>query len=132
MLQIDYLSSDGSVTHLVHDDGTKLRVASDDSGALAWNVTGSSRRYPAGATVIVGDKETSDPQGSFGSWTVDQPYGTDMILAIAASSPVFASPRPPFEQQGPYLHDLRAAILDAQARGVKLAGQAILLQTTQR
>ncbi len=36
LLQVDYLASDGLVTHLVHDDGTSVRVTSGDSGAAAW------------------------------------------------------------------------------------------------
>jgi hypothetical protein len=130
LLQVDYLASDGLVTHLVHDDGTTMRVTSGDSGAAAWKRLGSSRRYTAGATVTVGEKNPPDPREALGDWVVDEPYGQDMVLVFATSSPLFKKPRPPDERQDSYLRDLQTALTTAQADGVRLAGQAILLDTT--
>jgi hypothetical protein len=63
---------------------------------------------------------------------VDAPFGTDMIVAIAASAPLFSSPRPADESVPAYLQALRAALDEAQRKGTKISANAILVQTTER
>ena len=62
------------------------------------------------------------------AWTIGEPYGTDMIMAIASSEPLFDRPRPSnAETVSVYLRDLQAAIERARQRGVRLAGAAVTL-----
>ncbi|MCW3473888.1 serine/threonine-protein kinase [Limobrevibacterium gyesilva] len=121
-LQVDYLSSDGSMTHLVADDGASVRVMTGNG----WKVMGPSRVYRPGASAVIGEP---DPKTGDGSWAVDEPFGTDMIVAIASSAPLFSTVRPADDTGATYFRDLKAALEQAQARGVRLAGQAMLLET---
>ncbi len=126
-LQVDYLSSDGSIAHLVTDDGVSVRVMTPSG----WVVTGPSRRYAAGQVVIVGEP---DPAGTtrYGAWAVDEPFGTDMIVAIVSEAPLFREPRPASDAGSAYFRALRTALAAAQARGTRLSGQALLLETVAR
>jgi hypothetical protein len=74
-----------------------------------------------------------DIRGTLGRSAMGVVYevGTDMSLVIAASSPVLKIRRPPDERQDRYLHDLQVAIAIAQGGGVRLAGQAIVRETTE-
>jgi len=103
-LELDYFSSDGSVSHL---HPTQVNPAT-----LAR----------AGSTVLLGNTAKE-------RWQADAPFGTDMIVAIASSSPLFSSPRPVDETVPDYLAALRRALGDANARGDRVAVSAILVQT---
>lgn len=105
-LQIDYFSSDGGITHL-------------HPTAISPPKAEATR-----ATVMFGD--TLEER-----WQVDAPFGTDMIVAIVSSSPLFPSPRPADETVSDYLQALRTAIYDAQRKGARLSGQAVLVQTAE-
>ncbi len=64
------------------------------------------------------------------AWEVGPPYGTDMIIAIASSQPLFDRARPNnVEQAATYLPALQQAVDAAQRRGAKLAGDALTVDT---
>jgi len=106
-LIVDYLSHDGSVTHL-------FPTRADHDKAFAAN-----------AAVTLG--EPGKGVGEAGP-----PFGTDMIVAVASSIPLFAQRRPAEgETVETYLPALRAAIEAAQQRNAKLAGRAIVLDTVE-
>ena len=93
-LQTDYFSSDGSVLHLYPTP------------------TDKSRLQQAGANKTLGD-----PAHGGASWQVSAPYGTDMIVAIAASAPLFATARPQDESATDYLAALRQALQNVVSNG---------------
>jgi hypothetical protein len=122
-LLIDYFASDGSLTHLVSDDGGHVSIMT----GTGWKTTGPTHDYPANAAVTVGQP---DPKTHEGSWQVDEPFGTDMIVAIATETPLFSAPRPADETVAAYLPALTAAIAAAQSSGQRVASQVLLLDTT--
>jgi hypothetical protein len=106
------------VSFLVHD-GTLMH--------LHPTSTDPARAIPPGSTLRLGDPSIGGP-----AWAVGPPYGSDMIIAIASSAPLFDRPRPDDEDTAAYLRDLRAAIAAARQRGVRLAADAWVLETAPR
>lgn len=98
-LTVDYFSSDGSVAHLAPGPFTANRL----------EVAGTAVELRPGAA--------------------GQPYGRDMIVAIASSQPLFKATRPETEQASAYLSALAAALDAAQGAGVRLDATAFLLET---
>jgi hypothetical protein len=107
-LRVDYIGHDGSVQHL----------------------------YPQLADPRI--SVTADPPRTFGpgealnlghpSWVIGEPYGTDMIIGVASSEPLFDRPRPGnAETADVYLRDLQSAIDTLRRRGARLAGAAVTL-----
>jgi serine/threonine-protein kinase len=98
---------------------------------------------PGFAGYVVTDYFSSDgtvlhlnPQLKPGSHTLSQeigsvsaPYGTDMIMSIASSVPLFTAPRKQVETDGDYLPDLRQALQNAVSGGAKVAVAAIPVNT---
>ncbi len=107
-LQLDYVSSDGSIAHL-HD-------------ALGGTP------YPADAPTVFGEPR---PPG-FKGWAVDVPFGTDMIVGIASSVPLFRAPRPADDTLATYLRDLRAAIDQAVRGGARVSAAVLPVRTRAR
>ena len=106
-LIVDYLSHDGSVTHL-------FPTRADHDKAFAAN-----------AAVTLGE-----PGKGVGE--VGPPFGTDMIVAVASSVPLFAQRRPADgETVETYLPALRGAIDAALQRNARVAGRAIVLDTVE-
>ncbi|WP_244433722.1 DUF4384 domain-containing protein [Azospirillum sp. B506] len=91
-LQIDYFTIDGSVVHL-------LPNPSDDRTALA-----------AGAVRQLGERREDGKPGSGRSWTIGPPYGTEMLLTIAAAEALFPTARPEQEPAADYLAALAKAL----------------------
>jgi eukaryotic-like serine/threonine-protein kinase len=115
-LRVDYVGHDGNVQHLYP------QLADPTQGITAVD---PPRVYQAGETVNLGDPHPGHP-----AWEVGPPYGTDMIIAIASSQPLFDRPRRTnIESEADYARDLRAAVEAAQRRGVRLAGSAITVDT---
>jgi eukaryotic-like serine/threonine-protein kinase len=107
-LRVDYVAHDGSVQHLYP------QLADPKNGIAA----DPPRTFAAGESVNLGHP----------SWTIGEPYGTDMIIAVASSEPLFERARPSnAETASVYLRDLQAAIDRARQRGVRLAGSAVTL-----
>ncbi|MDE2335630.1 MAG: protein kinase [Rhodospirillales bacterium] len=132
-LLVDYIANDGSLAHLqpsadakmfdiTSPDGTVQHVPVDAASAAA-------KVLPAGATVTIGDPAFCNCSASTIGWTVAPPYGTDMILAIASSAPLFTAPRPATDTLAAYLAALGPAIQAAEARGVHVSVRAILVRT---
>jgi serine/threonine-protein kinase len=108
-LQVSFLVHDGTLAHLYPTP------------------TDPARLLPAGGSLRLGDPSIGGP-----AWAVSPPYGTDLIIAVASSTPLFDKPRPDDEDVETYLRDLRAAIEQARRRGVRLAADAWLLETVAR
>ncbi len=106
-LQLDYVSSDGSIAHL-HD-------------ALGGTA------YPANAPAVFGE-----PRAGFKGWAVDVPFGTDLIVGIASSTPLFHSPRPAGETLDAYLRDLRTALDQAARNGARVSAAILPVRTRPR
>ena len=64
-LTVAYVMSDGSVLHVT--PGEQYRLI----------------KYPAGAHVRFGD-----PKSGFDGWTFQEPFGCDLLVVIASTSPV--------------------------------------------
>jgi predicted Ser/Thr protein kinase len=107
-----------NVSFLVHD-GTLAH--------LHPTPTDPARALPPGATLRLGDPSIGGP-----AWAVGPPYGSDLVIAVASSVPLFDRPRPDDETTGAYLAALRAAIEQARRRGARLAADAWLLETVAR
>jgi serine/threonine-protein kinase len=106
-LVVDYLSHDGSVTHLF-----PTRADQD-------------KTFAANAAVTLG-------KPGKGVGEAGPPFGTDMIVAVASSVPLLAQRRPAEgETVETYLPALRAAIEAAQQRNAKVAGRAIVVDTVE-
>ncbi|GLR65645.1 hypothetical protein GCM10010909_03230 [Acidocella aquatica] len=105
-LETDYFSSDGSVLHL-------YPTPTDAQTVLA-----------AGSAKTLGD-----PSHGGASWQVSAPYGTDMIISIASSVPLFTKLRPQDENASDYLPALRAALQNAASSGAKVAVAALPVVT---
>jgi serine/threonine-protein kinase len=105
-LRVDYIVHDGSVQHLYPQlADPRNRIAADPPRAFA-----------PGEPVAL-----SNP-----AWTISEPYGTDMIIAVASSEPLFDRPRPSnAEAAAVYLRELQEAIDNARHRGVRLSGAAV-------
>jgi serine/threonine-protein kinase len=103
------------VSFLVHD-GTLAH--------LHPTPTDPARLLPARGALRLGDPALGGP-----AWTVGPPYGSDMIIAVASSVPLFDRPRPDDEDTATYLRELRAALQRARQRGARLAADAWLLET---
>jgi hypothetical protein len=108
-LRVDYLAHDGSVQHLYPQLGDpKVGITADPP-----------HTYRAGEQINLGNPV----------WVIGQPYGTDMIIAIASSDPLFDRPRPSnAEMTDDYIPELQAATDRLRLRGAHLAGAAITLE----
>ncbi|MDE1906509.1 MAG: protein kinase, partial [Rhodospirillales bacterium] len=105
-LETDYFSSDGTVLHLYP------------------TTTDAARQFSAGATKVLGD-----PTHGGASWQVSAPYGTDMIITIASSTPLFSKLRPQDENASDYLPALRMALQNAASNGAQISVAAIPVVT---
>jgi serine/threonine-protein kinase len=105
-LQLDYISSDGSVLHM-------------------HNATGATP-HPSGASPVFGQPK---PPG-FKGWAVDEPFGTDLIVAVESSRPLFGASRPETEKLATYERDLRASIDSALSTGARLSAAVLAVQTS--
>jgi hypothetical protein len=108
-LRVDYVGHDGSVQHLYPQIADPRNHIAADPPHI----------YSAGQTVNLGNP----------SWQIAEPYGTDMIIAVASSHGLLDRPRPNnAEKADVYLRELQAAIDNARQRGASIAGAAITLE----
>jgi eukaryotic-like serine/threonine-protein kinase len=105
-LQLDYIAGDGTVLHMHQALG--------------------GTPYAAQSSLVFGQPKLPE----FGGWAVDKPFGTDLIIGIASSVPLFRSPRPTVEKLDGYLGDLRVAL--AQADGAQVSATVVLVRTGPR
>jgi hypothetical protein len=117
-VRVDYLSRDGSVAHL-------YPTLADNSDPAAKLAAQPSRRLAAGEHLALGDPGPGKPQ-----WQSGTPYGTDMIVAVASSTPLRVSaPHNADEKSDSYLADLGRAIEQARANGARVSGALLLVET---
>jgi serine/threonine-protein kinase len=111
-LRVDYIAHDGTVQHLYPQ-------VADASGAVADKV----HELVPGQKVSLGDPSAGQP-----GWEVAPPFGTDMIIAVASSRPLFTRPRSGnVETAVTYLRDLDAAVRAVRDGGGTLVGNALLV-----
>lgn len=114
-LRVDYVGHDGTVLHLYPQVADPSQHMTADP----------ARVFQPGEAVNLGDPGPGHP-----AWEVGPPYGTDMIIAIASSQPLFERPRPSnVEQLADYMRDVQAAVEAAQRRNVRLTGSAMTVDT---
>ena len=113
-LAVDYLVHDGTVYHLYPNK--------DDPAA-----SDARRLFAAHAVAVIGE-----PHG-FRGWQVYEPYGRDLVIAIASSVPLLGiravDPQSLNEPTGPYLEALKTAIEAARRQDARLAADALVLET---
>jgi serine/threonine-protein kinase len=109
VVQIDYLQHDGKVWHM-HPSRDEPEQPLQPHRRMTYG----------------------EPRGAFGGWTIQEPYGRDMIIAIASTNRLFPNGRPEEEDAAAYLDALKAALQFAEARGDIVFTDAIVLDTSQR
>jgi tRNA A-37 threonylcarbamoyl transferase component Bud32 len=107
-VRLDDLNSDGEVSHLMEAN----------LGALP--------RHQAGAMVGLG-RGSDDLIGR-----VSPPYGTDILVAIVSSEPLFTTKRPVEEGGAKFMDALDAALAVLRQRGGHVAADALVLTTARR
>ena len=105
-LETDYFSNDGTVLHLYPTS------------------TDAAQQFPAGSSKVLGD-----PAHGGASWQISAPYGTDMIISIASSVPLFTKLRPQDENASDYLPALRTALQNAASGGAQISVAVIPVVT---
>ncbi|HEY6433685.1 MAG TPA: protein kinase, partial [Acetobacteraceae bacterium] len=115
-VRVDYLAHDGSLAHL-------YPTAAD---AEQHFVAMPARPLRPGERLAIGDPGSGHPE-----WVVGPPYGTDMIIAVASSIPLFdRAPVRNVEANGSdYLRKLQAAIEAARHKGADVTGTLMLVDT---
>ncbi len=106
-LQLDYIASDGSVLHM-HD--------AKPGGA-----------YPTDAAPSFGE-----PRPGFKGWEIDEPFGTDLIVAITSSVPLFRAGQTLPETMDDYVKELRAALDQAVRGGGRVSAFILPIHTSPR
>ncbi len=106
-LHVAYLQSDRVVSPLVPGPGYPAQT------------------YAAGAAVALGGPGPGLPRG----WRVGPPFGTDMIVVVASTAPLFARPLPDSQALPAYLSSLQAAVDALRRRGGTVAAAAAILET---
>jgi serine/threonine protein kinase len=104
-ITIDYYSLDGGVVHMLPSPRSPNNLA------------------PAKYSATLGD---------LGEWRVAEPYGTEMIVLLATSEPLFDRPRKEFETQAEYLPELRQRLARLQARlgSDRISADFLLISTS--
>ena len=115
-VRVDYLGHDGSVVHL-------YPTVADPSQHF---VSVPSRRLPPGSILRLGDTGPGRPL-----WEVGPPYGTDMIIAVASSQPLWRTDGLANieDSAAAYLHRLSAAITAARAGGEQVTATVLPVDT---
>jgi hypothetical protein len=108
-LYLVYVQASGGVVYLVQPRGA------------------APTPQPQARTIVLGDGSAGGPR-----FTIDGPYGDEMILAIASQSPLFDEGRPSPETERDFLTAFRKALLvppTADAGKRKVSGAWIALTT---
>jgi hypothetical protein len=134
-LTISYFSNDGTLAHMHPTDGERaLDVQGQDGRVQHMKVTQAeaNRAFPARATITIGDPETCRCKPEDVGFQIGPPFGTDLILVIASSQPLFSQARPTEDTPATYLRALQTALDQAQRKNVRLAARAIVVETQAR
>jgi predicted Ser/Thr protein kinase len=131
-LEITYFASDGTMAHLQPSPQVKqidLRLADGRTQAVRpATVQEAARQFPARAVVTLGDPATSGIRPEEIGWTVAEPFGRDLLLVVASSTPLFAGPRPGEEPSDAYLRDLQAAMDAVSRKGGTVTARVMLVE----
>lgn len=131
-LQVTYFASDGTMAHLQPSPQVKqidLRLADGRTQTVrAATVQDAARQFPARAVVTLGDPATSGIRPEEIGWTAAEPFGRDLLLVVASSTPLFAAARPADEPPDAYLRDLQAAMDAATRKGGAVTARVMLLE----
>jgi predicted Ser/Thr protein kinase len=134
-LQVDYFAGDGSMVHLhpsAEERQLDIQLRDGQPRSQHTTMADASRSFPAGATVTLGDPVTCRCHAEEVGWTVGPPFGTDMILAIASSAPLFTPPLGNDVNGDAYLARLQAAIAAAVKRGEHISASVVRVDTVAR
>jgi hypothetical protein len=101
-LYVDYFDAAGDVIHLSPNATVALQLA------------------PPKSALRIGTKSAGDPGLQI---TVGPPYGQEIAVAFAASSPLYAGHRPLIESAPAYLDFLREQIARAKAKDADFKGE---------
>ncbi len=134
-LQVDYFAGDGSMVHLHPSaEERQIDIQTQDRHLqhLRTSLATAERSFPARATMTLGDPVTCNCKPTEVGWTVGPPFGTDMILAVASSAPLFVPARDNSDTVDTYLRALQAAIADATRKGVRMSANVVGVDTVPR
>jgi serine/threonine-protein kinase len=110
-LRVDYFAHDDTLAHLyptLADPAAKLFAQ-------------PSRKFAPGDRLALGDAGPGKPQ-----WQSGEPYGTDMIIAVASSVPLKLAPAHNAEDKAEgYIADLGRAIEQARAAGARVSAAVL-------
>ena len=95
---VDYFMADGHVAHLYPHRGSDDETIPTESYGTAM----------PGSTVFIGDSRAG--AADLALYPIQEPFGDELILALAATKPVFATPRPFLEPTAAYLTALGDAL----------------------
>ncbi len=101
-IYVDYFDADGQVIHLSPNASVPLA------------------RTPSKSAFKIGAEKQGDP-GFF--ITIGPPYGQEIAVAFAASTPLFEEGRPLIEPAGPYLEFLKDRVTIARANDPEFKGE---------
>ncbi len=109
-LYVDYFAQDGSVVHMMPSPGEVFNQ-------------GDTR-----------DSFQLGEAGDIGLWEVAPPFGTEMVVVLATSAPVFESPRGELEQGNDYRAALRKRLkaLESKSRKAKISADFVVIETEPR
>jgi serine/threonine-protein kinase len=85
--------------------------------------------YPAQTYAARARIDLGKPRADFEGWHVGPPFGTDMIVAIASTAPLFSRALPDSQPLASYLSALQTAIEALRRRGGSVAAAALVLDT---
>jgi serine/threonine-protein kinase len=106
-LTLDYIQSNGQVAHLIQ-------------GAVK-----RGRTFPPGVTSVFGRKAVPGVTTFPVPWQVGNPFGTDLLIAIASDQPLFQHDRPEAETVDTYIPALREAMQAYHDPNIKVAAKVV-------
>jgi serine/threonine-protein kinase len=117
-MRVDYLDRDGNVQHLYPQlADPKEHLAADPP-----------RTFNPHDPLALGE-----PGPDNRGWQVDEPFGTDMIVAFASEGPLFDRPRSTnVEKAAIYFRDLKKALDSARSRGMRVSATALPVETRRK
>lgn len=115
-----------ALLYLTRDDGGKVWV-----GHLFPNGLDPDRRFAPRQRVELEPREDAGPERG-APVAVGEPFGVDMMLAIATGQPLFDAPRAQVEPLDALMPDLSAALTALRRQGARVAVSGFLLETAPR
>ncbi len=85
--------------------------------------------FPAQTYAARDQIDLGKPRSDFEGWHVGPPFGTDMIVAVVSTAPLFSRALPDSQPLGSYLSALQTAIEALRRRGGSAATAALVLDT---